>query len=716
MAKKQTKAQPAADIQSESIDRYTERSLAVYGSYVLMGRALADWRDGLKPVQRRIAYDAFRESALPDRAHRKSAEIVGTTLGRFHPHGEASVYDTLVGMVHARYPLLEGHGNFGGPMFEAAAPRYTECRLSPFGASFFEEIRTADMVSNYSATDNEPVTLPSRVPLLLLNGSSGIGLGLSGSIPPHNLKEILDATIALAWNPAVDDDSLLDHIVGPDYGRGILCSSKQDIRSLYRTGKGTLHYRCDYSITDFHDREYQDHQILTIKDACPGWNARSFFMTMSKLADEGSILYCSDQSDANVKIVVGFRDARILQKRVIPLLHTQESYDFWAVRRDGEDSELLNNVKHENLRGLLSAFIAYRSTMLERKLRNELKLAEAKHMKADALCIASKHVDIIYQVLQKKTIDRDALVRSLLSALSAVTRVSEEQVKLILEEPIWRLARFEASKLEQQKAEIANEVARINGLLSNIRKALVVDLEDMRKFEDARGTRWSTREVKLVADHDTWVAARDQAAPIVRDLEIPVKARVYYDRIVRAKERVWIIEAGSTKLQSRDIAFLDDRPLHLTGLSSDLHELLVVHDGTGHGCVIHPRSSHPLNGLTVVADARGCNPNDQLLLIDSAGNALLTPVQESGRRRAGPLGLLPKPIVTVDVVPAGCAVYIKPNVTMVVGQLYPKVDTATVVGDLNYTHSTNGGRFLIGKEDLLSMVAVRSVRRTVPVV
>lgn len=695
-------------MKDQAIDQYAEQALSRYGGYVVMNRALADFRDGLKPVQRRVAYATYQAGALPSKAHKKSAEIVGATLGKWHPHGDTAVYDAMVGMVQERYPLIEGHGNFGGPMFEAAAARYTEARLSLFGAAAFDNIDIAAMMDNYSATDKEPVTLPVKVPLLLLNGSEGIGLGLAAHIPPHNLQEVLDAALLLTRNPQASFEDLVACIQGPDYGHGILLSPRTDVEEMYRQGRGTLEYRCNYKVADV-----KDHRTLTVRGLCPGFNARKFFAAMTQLQQDNLILYCSDQSDKEgLKIVVGCKDDRVLEKRVLPLLHTRMSYRWWAVHRDGDDEAIdPTTVRSLNLKTALEGFVKYRSDVEERRLTLELQQHQHQHKRAAALLVACQQLGVVKDVISAVHKDRAAAAMALATALD----IDVESADIVLGTALWTLARANMKTLGRQVLEAQEACRTVEQRLTQIPQEVAATLESMRTFQDARGTRVAKRETQMFNDKkDVWVGVRAAAGPMIRDVDVPLKARVYYDQLVRCTDRVFWVLRGDTKVTGRDVAYLDETNMDVVGVIADTADRIVALDRSGQ-LLVTSLSAPRLGDINEAICVAGARQGDRLLVTYDLGYVTLVDVPAPfGRRKMRPLlgGDRGQPI-SFRVVPADAEVYDQRGPLNISGPTKPNGSTY-IVGPSNYVLTRKGRRVLADRNDLLALLKDQDVEQTQP--
>src|SRR5215218_1638003 len=259
---------PSLAVQPVALQDEMERSFLDYAMSVIMSRALPDVRDGLKPVHRRIIWDMDEQGFRPDRPFVKCARVAGDTMAKFHPHGDSAIYDALVRMAQPfslRHPLIDFHGNYGSPDFGPAAERYTECRLAPLSMRLLADIdeETVDMRPNYDGSNEEPVVLPARFPNLLVNGSQGIAVGMATNIPPHNLGEVIDATIHLIDHPEATPDQLMQFVHGPDFPTGALIMGRQGIIDAYRTGKGSIRMRAVAEIVEASSGRGRDRIVVT---------------------------------------------------------------------------------------------------------------------------------------------------------------------------------------------------------------------------------------------------------------------------------------------------------------------------------------------------------------------------------------------------------------------------------------------------------------------
>ncbi|KKN36846.1 hypothetical protein LCGC14_0769680, partial [marine sediment metagenome] len=388
-----------------------------YGTYVLEDRAIPDVRDGLKPGQRRILWAMHQMGLQPGKASVKCARVVGRTMGMYHPHGDAAIYDTLVHMTRLRSPLVHGDGSFGNRDMliekRPAAYRYTECRLLPLGAACFDEIHVAAMQANYDDSTEEPVRLPVPIPLALVNGAAGIAVGLSTHIPPHNLGEVLDALLHLLDEPDATTDDLLRFIKGPDYGTGVLLSNKAELLELYETGRGKLQYRSTYAVEQQGKR-----QKLVITGLAPSVQKKKFYDTCTDLYRKKLIESpVTDEStlDRKRKLfryrdTIQYRDPQIVRDRLLSMLDTSITYQWYCLDQNKLPRlYCLLEMLHEFLdyrREIETLVLQDRST----KLKRRLGIVQAKYR-------AARNIDDVANILKtaKTTTEAIQQLREVLS-------------------------------------------------------------------------------------------------------------------------------------------------------------------------------------------------------------------------------------------------------------------------------------------------------------
>ncbi len=461
-----------------------------YAMSVIVGRALPDVRDGLKPVQRRILY-AMRELKLfPDRPFRKSATVVGEVIGKYHPHGDLPIYDALVRMAQdfsLRYPLVEGQGNFGSIDGDPpAAYRYTEARLSKIAMELLEDIDegTVDFVPNFDGRLKEPVVLPGKFPNLLTNGSSGIAVGMATNIPPHNLGEVVDALVYLIDNPDASVDELMQFVQGPDFPTGGEIIGRSGILQAYRTGKGKIIVR---SKIEFEEKKGRPRSIV-IKEI-PYQISKALIIeriaNLVKAKKIEGIADLRDESDREgLRVVIELKKGA--QERVILnqlLKHTPLQVVYGIIMLalvDGEPKVL-------NLKDLLSHYIKHREEVVERRTRHRLEKAEKRAHILEGFLKALDHIDEIVQLIKKSKDPKEAKAK-----LMERFGFTDVQAQAILDMRLQQLTGLERSKIENEYAALIKDIERYRAILQNRTLLLEVIKEELlelkRKFADPRRT------------------------------------------------------------------------------------------------------------------------------------------------------------------------------------------------------------------------------------
>ncbi len=545
---------PDAQAQSpESPDQdclaaYAQRAYLEYALSVVKGRALPDVCDGQKPVQRRILYSMARmglgfggANGATGAKPVKSARVVGDVLGRFHPHGDQAAYDALVRMAQdfsQRYPLIDGQGNFGSRDGDgAAAMRYTEARLARITSLLMEEIDegTVDFIPNYDGSTEEPKQLPARLPFTLLNGASGIAVGLATEIPSHNLREIADACVALIKTPKLGDDELYTLIAGPDYpGGGQIISSSADIAAAYSTGRGSLKVRARWKIEDLARGQWQ----LVVQELPPGVSTQRVLEEIEEITNpkikvgkkalsqdqvqlKQSVLAVLDvvrdesSKDAAVRLVFEPKTSRIEQAELINTLlaHTSlessSSINLTMVGLDGRPMQ-------KSLRQMLLEWIAFRQTTVQRRSQHRLdKVLDRIHI-LEGRQLVLLNIDEVIAIIRRSDEPKAALIDRF--------TLSDRQAEDILEIRLRQLARLEAIKIEQELKTLREEQGRLEEILGSpaaLRRLLIKEIEtDAKQFADARRTliqagKKAVLEVKVLDEPVTvvisargWVRSR----------------------------------------------------------------------------------------------------------------------------------------------------------------------------------------------------------------
>ena len=537
--------EPATEPDDDNLAGYAQRAYLEYALSVVKGRALPDVCDGQKPVQRRILYAMDRmglgfsgnSAAKPV----KSARVVGDVLGKYHPHGDSAAYDALVRMAQdfsQRYPLIDGQGNFGSRDGDgAAAMRYTEARLAKISGLLLDEIDqgTVDFIPTYDGSFEEPKQLPARLPFNLLNGASGIAVGLATEIPSHNLREVADACVALVKNPKLSDDELLTILPGPDYpGGGQIISPAGDIADAYRTGRGSLKVRARWKIEDLARGQWQ----LVVNELPPGVSSQKVLEEIEEITNpkvkagkkaltqeqtqlKASMLMVLDavrdesSKDAPVRLVFEPKSSRIEQQELITALLAHTSLESSApinltmIGLDGRPTQ-------KSLRLMLEEWIAFRQTTITRRSQHRLnKVLDRIHI-LEGRQLVLLNIDEVIRIIRHSDEPKAALIEAF--------KLSDRQAEDILEIRLRQLAKLEAIKIEQELKELREEQGKLEDILANpasLKRLMVKEIEaDAKTFADPRRTliqaeKKAVAEIKVVDEPVTvvisskgWVRAR----------------------------------------------------------------------------------------------------------------------------------------------------------------------------------------------------------------
>ncbi len=471
------------------LEREMKKSFMDYAMSVIVSRALPDVRDGLKPVHRRILYTMFEENLTPDRAFRKSATAVGDVLGRYHPHGDASVYDALVRMAQdfsLRYTLVDGHGNFGSVDGDPpAAYRYTEARMSKMAMYMMADIEkeTVDFVPNYDNSRKEPWVLPSRFPNLLVNGSAGIAVGMATNIPPHNLGEIIDATLCVIDNPEADLNDLMEYVQGPDFPTAGFIMGRVGIRAAYATGRGRVKVRARAEI-----EEHKNRNRIVIAEIPYQVNKSRLVESIADLVKDKVIEGISDIRDetdrGGMKVVIDLKrdaNAQIVLNKLYA--HTQMQTTF-AINMlalvDGQPKTL-------SLREMLDHYIEHQKEIIVRRTRFDLRKARERAHVLEGLRIAAQNTDEVVRIIRSSANIPEAKTR-----LMERFGLSDIQSQAIVDMRLGRLTGLELDKIENEYQELLVKIKRFEEILAD--EAIVMsivrdELTEIRdKFADKRRT------------------------------------------------------------------------------------------------------------------------------------------------------------------------------------------------------------------------------------
>ncbi|MGD0852748.1 MAG: DNA gyrase subunit A [Acidimicrobiales bacterium] len=469
-----------------------ERSFLEYSMSVIVSRALPDVRDGLKPVHRRILYSMFDQGLRPDRPHAKCAKVVGEVMGTYHPHGDSAIYDALVRMVQdfaMRHPLVSGHGNFGGtgPDEGAAAMRYTECRLAPLALELLDSIdeETVDFEPNYDNSTQQPTVLPSRFPNLLVNGSQGIAVGMATKIPPHNLGEVIDATLHLLANPDATPDDLMAFVKGPDFPTGAQILGRQGILDAYRSGRGSIKMRAVAEIeetardirivvTEFPYEVSVESIEEKIYDLVKNGDVDGISAVQNDSAGRKARLVVKLKRDANANVVLNK-----LYKNTS--LQTTFAVNMLALV-DGVPRTL-------NLAQALTHYIAHQVEVLTRRTQFRLRKAEARAHIVEGLLKAIDMLDLVIAAIRGS--DDRAAAR--IALMAAPFDFSEEQANHILDMTLGRLTRLGRSELEEEMTKLRETIAELQSILASdvkLRGVIATEITAIRdKYANDRLTQ-----------------------------------------------------------------------------------------------------------------------------------------------------------------------------------------------------------------------------------
>ncbi|MBQ0017343.1 MAG: DNA gyrase subunit A [Clostridiales bacterium] len=457
-----------------------------YAMAVNVSRAIPDVRDGLKPVHRRIIYGMGEAGYTHDKAYKKCARIVGDIMGKYHPHGDSSIYDALVRLAQdfsINCPLIDGHGNFGSVDGDgAAAMRYTEARLSKISSELLRDIdrETVDFVPNYDGLEKEPKVLPSRFPNLLVNGSDGIAVGMATNIPPHNLKEVIDAVLALADNPEIDIDELLNIIPAPDYPtRGIIMGGSA-IKTAYKTGKGGIIVRAR---TEIEENESTGRARIIVTELPYQVNKAKLIMDVAELVKEkkvDGIANIRDESDRDgMRIVIDIKkdfNAQVVLNFLYKHTELQVSDGIILLALVDGTPKILN------LKQILEEYLKYQKEIITRRTRYDLKKAEERAHILKGLVVALQNIDEVIHTIKKST-DKQEALNNLMSKFN----LTEIQAGAILEMKLQRLTNMEVSKIEEELSELEKAIIDYNDILAKPQRVLDIVKAELVEIRDKYG-------------------------------------------------------------------------------------------------------------------------------------------------------------------------------------------------------------------------------------
>ncbi len=475
-----------------------------YAMSVIVARALPDVRDGLKPVHRRILYGMNELGVTPDKPHKKSARIVGDVMGKYHPHGDSAIYESMVRMAQPfsyRYMLVDGHGNFGSVDGDgAAAMRYTEARMSKLAVEMLRDINknTVDYVSNYDDTEREPQVLPARFPNLLVNGTTGIAVGMATNIPPHNLNEVIAAIDLLMDNPEVTTNELMEVLPGPDFPTGGLVMGKSGIRRAYESGKGSITVRGKVEITEMPNGK----ERILVTELPYMVNKAKLIERISELHREKRIEGITDLRDESsregMRIVIDVRrdvSASVILNNLYKMTALQSSFGFNMLAIENGVPKVLS------LKRILENYIEHQKEVITRRTIFEKEKAEARAHILEGLRIALDHIDEIIAIIRGSKTDGEAK-----ATMIEKFRLSERQAQAILDMRLRRLTGLERDKIEAEYQELLKLIEDLADILARperVAEIIQTELHELgQRFGDARRTELLVGEVLSLEDED----------------------------------------------------------------------------------------------------------------------------------------------------------------------------------------------------------------------
>ena len=485
-----------------NIVKEVKDSFLNYSMSVIVARALPDLRDGLKPVHRRILYSMYDSGYTPDKPHRKSARIVGDVMGKYHPHGDSSIYEAMVRMAQPfsfRHMLVDGHGNFGNLDGDgAAAMRYTEARLSKLSLEMVRDINknTVDFAPNFDETEQEPVILPSRFPNILVNGTMGIAVGMATNIPPHNLGEVIDGCVAYIDNPEIDTLGLMEHIKGPDFPTGATILGNSGIKKAYETGRGTITIRGKVEIEENNGKSRIIVTELPYQVNKAEFQARIGQLVRDKIIDGISDLHEESNLENPVRVVIYLKreaNANVVLNNLYKHTQLQTTYGINFLMLDHQKPVVLP------LKDIISKYIDYQKEIIIRRTQFDLKKAEDRVHILEGFKIALDHIDEVINIIRNS--ETDVIAKETLISRFALDDI---QAEAILEMRLRRLTGLEREKIENELADLLKEIDRLRAILASEEKVLAIIREELleikKKYADERRTNIDMTAIEFIED------------------------------------------------------------------------------------------------------------------------------------------------------------------------------------------------------------------------
>ena len=631
---------PVGVISPIEIQTEMERSFLEYSMSVIVARALPDARDGLKPVHRRILYAMGQEGLRPDRNFVKCAAVVGEVMKTFHPHGDLAIYDALARMVQEfslRHPLIDGHGDFGapGPNMGPAATRYTECRLAPLAMVLLDGIdeQTVDMVPNYDGSTVQPVVLPARFPNLLVNGSQGIAVGMATNIPPHNLGEVIDATLHLIEHPDATPDELMRFVKGPDFPTGGLILGRSGILDAYRTGRGSVKLR---AVAEIRERAQGAAQIV-VTEIPYQTSVEGISTRMAEAIESGDLSGIANienlSAGVTTELVITLKrdaNANVVLNNLYKYTPLQTSFAVHMLALVDGVPRLLN------LAQSLSAYVAHQVQVVTRRSEYRLRRALARAHIVEGLLKALDMLDAVIATIRASE-DRNAARASLMTEPFSF---SEEQATHILDMTLGRLTRLGRTELETEMAELRTTIAELEAILGDparLRAVIAAELQSVRdKYANERRTR-------LI--HDPGELGVED---LIEDEELVVSlTRAGYIKAVQADAFRSQARGGrgiqGTRLKEEDLI---DQVLHTTAHAHLLlfsnrgkvyrlraHEVPVKERNARGTAIVNLLPLEPSESIQAIVETRTFDPDQYLLFATKSGQVKKTAFSEYDKSR-----------------------------------------------------------------------------------
>ena len=486
----------------KNIVQEVKDSFLEYSMSVIVSRAIPDLRDGLKPVHRRILYSMYESGYTPDKPHRKSARIVGDVMGKYHPHGDSSIYEAMVRMAQPfsfRHMLVDGHGNFGNMDGDgAAAMRYTEARLSKLSLEMVRDINkdTVEFTGNFDETEKEPEILPSRFPNILVNGSMGIAVGMATNIPPHNLGEVIDGCVAYIDNPEIDTLGLMEHIKGPDFPTGGIILGNSGIKKAYETGRGTITIRGKVEIEENNGKTRIIVTELPYQVNKKEFQERIGQLVRDKVLDGISDLHEESNLENPVRVVIYLKkeaNANVVLNNLYKHTQLQVTYGINLLMIDQKTPLILS------LKEVISKYIDYQKEIIIRRTRYDLKKCEARVHILEGLKIALDNIDEVIRIIKASKTDQIAKEQ-----LTSKFGLDEVQCEAILEMKLRRLTGLEKDKIENELKDLLARIEELKSILASEQKVLDIIkaelLEIKDKYSDERRTYIDMTAIEYIED------------------------------------------------------------------------------------------------------------------------------------------------------------------------------------------------------------------------